>query len=234
VFVFFQNMATKYITYTYPLLFPAALLLGRYLAVKGSRVFSRGYLLFHELFYAVLAGAVYWCRFKGIAPVQDEFLVLLTALAGLGLVYAVKSCNKKYLTAAVAAMALFFNLALIPTVAVPLSGLRSGKQLALQLQNKYPEKAEIGLYGEYPTSAVFYSGKKLVKLLPQDEIEGFKPKAFSWSSKNVMPYAELKSYAGVKDNVVVVQRKALQGFMDNADTYLLLAGENKGWYIVQG
>lgn len=215
-------------------LFPAALLLGRYLAVKGSRVFSRGYLLFHGLFYAVLAGAVYWCRFKGIAPVQDEFLVLLTALAGLGLVYAVKSCNKKYLTAAVAAMALFFNLALIPTVAVPLSGLRSGKQLALQLQNKYPEKAEIGLYGEYPTSAVFYSGKKLVKLLPQDEIEGFKPKAFSWSSKNVMPYAELKSYAGVKDNVVVVQRKALQGFMDNADTYLLLAGENKGWYIVQG
>ena len=234
VFVFFQNMATKYITYTYPLLFPAALLLGRYLAVKGSRVFSRGYLLFHGLFYAVLAGAVYWCRFKGIAPVQDEFLVLLTALAGLGLVYAVKSCNKKYLTAAVAARALFFNLALIPTVAVPLSGLRSGKQLALQLQNKYPEKAEIGLYGEYPTSAVFYSGKKLVKLLPQDEIEGFKPKAFSWSSKNVMPYAELKSYAGVKDNVVVVQRKALQGFMDNADTYLLLAGENKGWYIVQG
>lgn len=227
-------MATKYITYTYPLLFPAALLLGRYLAVKGSRVFSRGYLLFHGLFYAVLAGAVYWCRFKGIAPVQDEFLVLLTALAGLGLVYAVKSRNKKYLTAAVAAMALFFNLALIPTVAVPLSGLRSGKQLALQLQNKYPEKSEIGLYGEYPTSAVFYSGKKLVKLLPQDEIEGFKPKAFSWSSKNVMPYAELKSYAGVKDNVVVVQRKALQGFMDNADTYLLLAGENKGWYIVQG
>lgn len=96
--------------------FRAALLLGRYLAVKGSRVFSRGYLLFHGLFYAVLAGAVYWCRFKGIAPVQDEFLVLLTALAGLGLVYAVKSCNKKYLTAAVAAMALFFNLALIPTV----------------------------------------------------------------------------------------------------------------------
>lgn len=100
-------MATKYITYTYPLLFPAALLLGRYLAAKGSRVFSRGYLMFHGLFYAVLAGAVYWCRFKGIAPVQDEFLVLLTALAGLGLVYAVKSCNKKYLTAAVAAMALF-------------------------------------------------------------------------------------------------------------------------------
>ena len=80
-----------------------------------------------------------------------------------------------------------FNLALIPTVAVPLSGLRSGKQLALQLQNKYPEKAEIGLYGEYPTSAVFYSGKKLVKLLPQDEIEGFKPKAFSWSSKTLCP-----------------------------------------------
>ncbi|MFQ9522328.1 MAG: hypothetical protein ACLR2G_01070 [Phascolarctobacterium faecium] len=53
--------------------------------------------------------------------------MLLTALAGLGLVYAVKSCNKKYLTAAVAAMALFFNLALIPTVAVPLSGLRSGR-----------------------------------------------------------------------------------------------------------
>lgn len=90
------------------------------------------------------------------------------------------------------------------------------------------------MYGDIRHQRYFIPGKKLVKLLPQDEIEGFKPKAFSWSSKNVMPYAELKSYAGVKDNVVVVQRKALQGFMDNADTYLLLAGENKGWYIVQG
>lgn len=100
------------------------------------------------------------------------------------------------------------------------------------MQNKYPEKSEIGLW-RISTSAVFYSGKKLVKLLPQDEIEGFKPKAFSWSSKTIMPYAELKSYAGVKITRSLLQRKALQGFMDNADTYLLLAGENKGWYIVQ-
>ena len=234
VFFFFQNMATKYITYTYPLLFPAALLLGRYIAVNGSRVFSRGYMLFHGIFYAVLAGAVYWCRFRGVAPVQGEFFVLLTALAGFCLVYAVKSYNQKYLTAAVAAMALLFNIALIPSVAVPLSELRSGKQMALQLQAQYPEKQEIGLYGAYPTSAVFYSGKKLVKLLPQGDIEGFKPKAFSWSSKNVMPYAELKSYAAVKDNVVVVQKKSMRDFMNNADTYLLVAGENKGWYIVQG
>lgn len=234
VFVFFQNMATKYITYTYPLLFPAALLLGRYLAVNGSRAFSCGYLLFHGMFYAILAGAVYWCRFSGVVPVQGEFLVLLTALVGLCFVYVLKRSQKKYLTVAVAAMALLFNLALIPSVAVPLSGLRSGKQLALQLQAEYPEKQEIGLYGEYPTSAVFYSGKKLVKLLPQNELDSFKPQAFSWSSKNVMPYAELKTYAGIKDNVVVVQKKALQGFMDNADTYLLLAGENTGWYIVQG
>lgn len=227
-------MATKYITYTYPLLFPAALLLGRYIAVNGSRVFSRGYMLFHGIFYAVLAGAVYWCRFRGVAPVQGKFFVLLTALAGFCLVYAVKSYNQKYLTAAVAAMALLFNIALIPSVAVPLSELRLGKQLALQLQAQYPEKQEIGLYGAYPTSAVFYSGKKPVKLLPQGDIEGFKPKAFSWSSKNVMPYAELKSYAAVKDNVVVVQKKSMRDFMNNADTYLLVAGENKGWYIVQG
>ena len=108
-------MATKYITYTYPLLFPAALLLGRLLGGQRFQSVQSRLLMFHGLFTPVLAGAVYWCRFKGIAPVQDEFLVLLTALAGLGLVYAVKSCNKKYLTAAVAAMALFFNLALIPT-----------------------------------------------------------------------------------------------------------------------
>lgn len=49
-----------------------------------------------------------------------------------------------------------------------------------------------------------------------------------------MPYAELKSYAAVKDNVVVVQKKSMRDFMNNADTYLLVAGENKGWYIVQG
>lgn len=234
VFIFFQNMATKYITYTYPLLFPLALMLGRFLAKNGSRAFSKGYLFFHGSFYVLLTGAVYWCHLNGVIPMRHDYLVLITVLAGAVLVYAMASYHKKYLTIAVAAMALLFNLALIPVVAVPFSDVRSGKQLALQLQAQYPDKQEIGLYGNYPTSSVFYSGKKIVKLLPQNEIEGFVPKAFSWSSKNVMPYAELKNYANDKGNVVVVQKKEWHDFMDNADTYLLLAGENNDWYIMHG
>lgn len=50
----------------------------------------------------------------------------------------------------------------------------------------------------------------------------------------VMPYAELKNYANDKGNVVVVQKKEWHDFMDNADTYLLLAGENNDWYIMHG
>lgn len=234
VFVFFQNMATKYITYTYPLLFPVALLLGRFLARKGSAVVSKGYLLFNSCFYLLLLGAVYWCAQQGILAVQEEWLLRLTALAGLGIVYAALNYRKKYLPLAVAALALFFNLALVPVVAVPFSDIRSGKQLALQLQAEYPEQTEIGLYGSYPTSAVFYSGKKIVKLLPQNEMAGFAPQSFSWNSKNVMPYAEIRSYAAAAGHVVVVQKKELHSFQNNTEPSLLLACKDSSWYIVRG
>lgn len=97
VFIFFQNMATKYITYTYPLLFPLALLLGDFLAKNGSRAFNKGYLFFHGSGYVLLTGAVYWCRLDGVIPMRYDYLVLVTVLGGAVLVYAMASYRKNIL-----------------------------------------------------------------------------------------------------------------------------------------
>ena len=51
VFVFFQLIATKYLSYTYPLVFPSALLLGKYFADnRGSIKYNRA-IIWNSFFY---------------------------------------------------------------------------------------------------------------------------------------------------------------------------------------
>lgn len=233
VFIFFQNMATKYITYTYPLLFPLALLLGNYLKVFGDKVFSKGYLLFHGLFYGALAGAAYWCGKQGVTPIVNEWLIIWTSLLGVASIVLVFNRHRDKMIVAIASFAFIFNLVLIPTVAVPLGSLKSGKELALELQKYYPNEKEVGLYGNYSTSAVFYSGKRIVKLLPKEDIDSFKPQAFSWSSKNVMPYAEIDSYLDSNGKVVVVQKKSWRDLQEQKMALGTSIKANGDWYIVK-
>lgn len=73
---------------------------------------------------------------------------------------------------------------------MPLSEQRSAKNLGDMLTEN--DVHEVGLYDKYPTSAVFYSSSKIVKLMHEREVAGYVPKDFSWTSKNIMPYATLE------------------------------------------
>ena len=90
----------------------------------------------------------------------------------------------------IAVMSVVFYIALIFSIAVPLSEQRSAKDLGKMLMAQ--DVQEVGLYGKYPTSAVFYSSSKIVKLMHEREVAGYVPKEFSWTGKNVMPYATLE------------------------------------------
>ena len=188
VFVFFQCMATKYITYTYPLLFPASLLLGSLLAKQADCV-NGGYMFFVGGGLGVLLVAAWWAESSRLVAAELLFLLPLALIIGVLLDYIIRLCSGKR-AYSIAAMSVVFYIALVFSIAVPFSEQRSAKDLGEMLTAQNAQ--EVGLYGKYPTSAVFYSSSRIVKLLQEQEVAGYVPQGFSWTSKNVMPYATLE------------------------------------------
>lgn len=211
VFVFYQCMATKYLTYTYPLLFPVALLLGGYLA-KHMEVFkSKFNLVFMTIFYATLLAAAFAAQQHGIG---SHAMAVPGSMAAAAAVFYMLRPGRAKVFHLTAIISICLYISLIYSVAVPFSELRSAKSLGLALKTACAED-NIGLYGNYPASAVFYSDKRLIKLLPKDDLTSFRPQAYSWSSKNVMPYDDV---ANKIYNTVAVQRGKEKNFVDQSDS----------------
>ena len=225
VFAFFQCMATKYITYTYPLLFPASLLLGSMVAREEASCFTKKYLAWVACGFAALLAAAFWATSQGFMTDAYLFVLPLAVLiAGmLGFVLCLLSPARIY---PIACTAVLFYLGLIFSIAIPFSQLRSAKDLGIMLAQH--QVREVGLYGSYPTSAVFYSGSKLVKLVPEKELETYKPKSMSWTSKNVMPFAAMEKQ---HYPLIIVSAKSVPDFLSHNHNQWLTAGR-WGQYVL--
>lgn len=216
VFVFFQCMATKYITYTYPLLFPASLLLGSMIA-KHTDCADGGYMFFVGGGFAVLLGGAWFAVSHQLIASELLFLLPLALIIGVMLDYILRFVTSERVCS-IAVMSAVFYIALIFSLAIPFSEQRSAKNLGEMLTEN--DVHEVGLYGKYPTSAVFYSSSKIVKLMHEREVAGYVPKDFSWTSKNVMPYATLEQNPY---RFVVVTPKSYDRF---------IAQQNKKWQVI--
>ncbi len=226
VFVFFQCMATKYITYTYPLIFPASLLLGDMVASHTDSV-NGGYRLFIGGGFALLLGGAWFAVSNGLVAAELLFLLPLALMVGVMLDYVLRlCCNERAL--GIAAMAVFFYMALIFSIAVPFSEQRSAKDLGEMLTVQ--EAREVGLYGRYPTSAVFYSDSKIVKLMHNSEVAGYVPKDFSWTSKNVMPYATLEHNPY---RMVVVTPSSYNSFVNKQYEQWQVVDADSSWIMLR-
>ncbi len=233
VFFFFQNMATKYLTYTYPMMFPLALLLGNYLAQRGGLAINAGTLIVRDIIYIALFGGALWCWWNGITASGSVILIGAAVLAIIGVSWIYAAVERGVAAPAVIAVtALLFNLLLINEVAVPFSSLRSAKALGLELAQTYKTVDEVGLYGNYPASAVFYSGKNIVKLVNDDSLNSFAPKAYSWNVKNVMPYDGVSAFSG-HGQLVVVKKSEIEKFLTAQNKNWLIVTEKSGWYILK-
>lgn len=233
VFFFFQNMATKYLTYTYPMLFPLALLLGKYLSEKKWNAVTAGTLIVRDIIYIALFGGALWCWWNSIISIGTVILIGAAVLAVIGISW-ISISLENGLTAAgvIAVTALAFNLLLINEVAVPFSSLRSDKEIGLELAQSYRAVDEIGVYGKYSTSAVFYSGKKIIKLVPDEDLANFAPKAYSWKVKNVMPFEGINSF-GRRGQLLLVKKNEAGKFLNGSNGKWLVTGEKGGWYILK-
>ena len=233
VFFFFQNMATKYLTYTYPMLFPLALLLGNYIAVRKAAAITTDVLLVRDFVYLALFGGALWCWWNSIISIGTVILIGAAVLAVIGISW-ISISLEKVLTAAgvIAVTALAFNLLLINEVAIPFSNLRSAKEVGLELAQNYTNVDEVGLYGKYPTSAVFYSGKKIVQLVQDERLGDYAPKAYSWKVKNQMPFDGVNAF-NKYGRLVLVKKNEAGKFLQGQSTNWLVTGEKGGWYILK-
>ena len=227
VFFFFQAMATKYITYTYPLLFPMSIFLAKEVAAREEQLLNTGYYLFVGSFFALLLGAALWVSVTGIVVEDSMFLIPLSLMLGIMLYYLLQMGEGRK-AIGLASLCRCFYLALITTIAVPLSEKRSAKDLG-QLLVADGSK-EVGLYGKYPTSAVFYSNARIVKLVPERELESYKPKNMSWSSKNVMPFAAMEKQ---HYPFVIVNEKSMKDFLKQNKHQWQLAGRSERYLLLR-
>lgn len=227
IFGFFQCMATKYITYTYPLLFPASLLLGHYIDENRETCFNKKYLLFIGTGFTILLAAAFWAASNKLVIAEMLFLLPLALIIGIMLDYIFRIVTTERIYG-ISLLAVIFYIALIFSIAVPLSEERSAKNLGQLLTVQ--EAREVGLYGRYPTSAVFYSDSKIVKLMHKSEVAGYVPKDFSWTTKNVMPYATLEANPF---NVVVVSLGNYNSFMKQSNADWQVVDEKGDWLLLK-
>lgn len=230
IFIFFQCMATKYITYTYPLIFPLALLMGKYLAEIKQNDKIVWPLIVQMVFYLILIGGGIWAQQQKLVTAIDMELFLSGLVIGIVIIASLIFCqNVRKIMAVMALTAFVINLLLLKTVCVPLTQERSAKQIAVKVQNEFPDK-KIYVYGNYPTSAVFYSNQQIRLIIDDEEEERFRPKAYSWSSKNIMPYEKFSRVVTDGECVIVMKKQYSHNFMEKS-VMLWQQEEIDSWYI---
>jgi 4-amino-4-deoxy-L-arabinose transferase-like glycosyltransferase len=178
ILVFYTLMATKYPTYAAPAMFPAALLIGCKM---------------NEMVHSLKRSCWWWLTlptifllgiFAGSKVLIDKSLnmesVYLSCVVGIAAVLWLQikgSCCRLPLTAA--AFTIISVLFFTQNVLVPLAEERSARTIVKSLP---ATGAIVDSYGEYATSAVFYSGYVITAIKAGETDE-----TTEWSQKYTMP-----------------------------------------------
>ncbi len=230
-FGFYSLMATKYLTYTFPILFPVAILT----AIQLERMLAQGKT--KEIFYWIGVPVVLLMIGYMIAAYRylaGWELGLATAGLLLLLVFSVwKARNRnavdvfKLLCLCQLGAYIILSLFIFPVIAES----RSGKEMANSMVNRGVEK--IGMYQFYSTSAVFYSGKVAVKLTPPSEVNFRQEEELDWSSKYTMPtqgIVEFGAMPPLSDRLIIVKGKQREQFLQETARFnYQLLKDSKGF-----
>ncbi|WP_346354465.1 glycosyltransferase family 39 protein [Azotosporobacter soli] len=206
IIFFYSLMATKYATYAFPALFPAAILIGQRIEEMAQAWSGRREWLWltiplglQAITFAVAAGRI---------EVQQP--ALLYSVLALCLMLSVwqQARGKRTMFVPVAvisntAMVLVTLFCLI----APLVQSRSAKDIAPYFPAE-TERALIACYGDYPTSAVFYGNQKIVRLA-----EAKNPERDIWAGKYTMPTQSAAAFlASDRPQYIIVRTKNISDF----------------------
>ena len=201
IIAFYSVMATKYATYAYPALFPAALLIGNAIAEMASFDVKRS-----EWLWLVMPLALQTSLFAFFAGrVENRQVELLYAVLFLSLflisLQQLKG-RKEMLFPVAAAISAIMTVTLIFTLIVPLVQSRSAKEIVDAVFPKGNAAVTIVSYGDYSTSAVFYGDNNIYRL---DDSTGMENDA--WSGKYTMPTISTASLLEKETNAYILLKK---------------------------
>ncbi len=235
-FGFYSLMATKYLTYTFPILFPMAILTAVQLEIMLAQNEAEAILrwvgspLVLLMFVYMIAAYHYLAGWElGLTIVSILLLLLFSAW---------KSKNGaaadvfKLLCLCQLGSYILLSLFIFPAIAEN----RSGKGMAESIIGLGEEK--IGMYQFYSTSAVFYSGKVAVKLIPSDAGASRQMEALDWSSKYTMPIQGLTAFLEQPQssgNLIIVPDRQRDPFLLEAakfDYQLLKTSSGVSYYSI--
>ena len=202
-FLFFTAMATKYPTYCLPVIFPALLITARFIE-KRYNSFSQ-----IEQLLLIFPCLLIWVGLNVaaliFAPGSGKIFALVSIVV-LGVFFVIVHIRNSSLiirsAIGLTVCALLFGSLFVPDYMYQ----RSSKAMAEHLPK---EPAAIACYGDYMTSAVYYSGQRIVQLGAEET--GF------WAGKYVMPHELPESFfkrtKAVDSYVVIRKSNRVQDFM---------------------
>jgi 4-amino-4-deoxy-L-arabinose transferase-like glycosyltransferase len=212
IFFFYQNMATKYITYTYPILLPLTYLLASYVIEEQERINLKGVLGINILIYGALAAAaVVLPQVASDVLTNGESTIALTTVCFLIILYAgynrAKGATWFKTVGLIAGATYLFILVSVKVLAEPMMYNATAKNAAEYVKANISPNAELYSLGDYPTSGVYYSGRKITAIVEDRKEKKMKPHGFSWADKNVMPMIGLNDIKDKKKLVIFMKTR---------------------------
>lgn len=194
IIIFYTLMATKYPTYVFPAIFPVALLSGLYMTdlLKSGRRKSWLWLTCPALLLIgiLVCGSRFLPATANLAPLYSIAVFSIAIL--LWLQY--RRDFVRLLPTATGLIIGLMSMAVIYCGMAPLAWTRSAKAI---VQNVPEQNAFLASYGDYSTSAVFYSGFVMPRLIEAPETA--KTESI-WSGKYTMPTMTKESFADLTEN----------------------------------
>jgi 4-amino-4-deoxy-L-arabinose transferase-like glycosyltransferase len=213
--IFYSLMATKYITYTFPILFPAAIVTASYIKQLLDQGNSKA------VFYWI--GVPLFLTTVGYLMISYRYLdtILFIATLGslllltLGMLWNVMGKQAKTVFRILSLAQIIVYILLFIVVFPAITNDRSERELA-QVMLDYGG-SKVGFYEFYSTAAVYYSGITAIKIVPSDAFALDTSSSFNWSNKYTMPHqllADFVKQAGKDGALIVVPDERREKFLD--------------------
>jgi 4-amino-4-deoxy-L-arabinose transferase-like glycosyltransferase len=231
ILVFYTVMATKYPTYVFPAAFPAAVLMGGYLEkmlVERSKYF--GLIITLPAVGLLLGFVAYGQLLPRSLAITGMQAVCLCMAASLIVIHI--KLSRPLLVVAVISMTFFGSLLVLDAALLPMAHSRSAQGI---VRNIPPSGALVGMYGNYATSADYYSGYIIPKLTETLEVRA---NDSVWSGKYTMPIQTIGNFLQQRQKeqrvFILMESKEEANFTALADTVgFLKIAEHDGFSLYE-
>lgn len=213
-FGFYSLVATKYVTYTFPILFPISMITAIYLnqLFIQNKINTMKYWVGIPFSFLMLAYILFVFRFL------TNVSLVVTVVGLLAILFftwrQVKVRQAKWFFEMICLGQITACILLSAVVFPEMADSRSGRDIAEFIAEN--QNYRVGMYQFYSASSVYYSGHTAVKILPSTAKASNQSETLDWSSKYTMPTqtsAEFVAQSQEKNTLVVVPDKVKEQFL---------------------